>query len=117
MNTTLTKPEISIEDFMAIEAKLSIRIGQVVAAERVPKSNGLKLTVIFGQDKSEEKTAFTNLGKTFEPEAFIGLLFPFVMNLAPATIKGVLSEVMIMVGSDSEGKVDLENNTIGSKLM
>ncbi len=46
----MSKPLISFEEFLAIEAKLEIRIGQIITAERVPKSYGLKLTVKFGDD-------------------------------------------------------------------
>ena len=88
-----------------------------MAAEIIPKSFGLKLTVIFGENESDEKTSFTNLGKFFKPEDFIGLLCPFITNLAPAEIKGVKSEVMIMVAKDKNGKIDLSNYSIGSNLM
>ncbi len=114
MNTVSTKPEISFEEFLEIEKKLSIRIGTVVVAERIPKSNGIKLTVDFGD---EVKTAFTNLGKTFEVPDFIGKSFPFITNLAPSVIKGVNSEVMIMVGENPSGQIFLTNYETGSKLM
>lgn len=117
MNSTLTKPEITIDEYITIKDKLSIRIGQIIGAEPIPKSNGLKLTVVFSED--EVKTAFTNLGKTHKPEEFIGLACPFIMNLAPVEIKGVLSQVMIMVAEGDEGVVTLncEKYPIGSILM
>lgn len=95
MNTTLEKSQITINEFSELEKKLDIKIGQIVDAERVPKSFGLKLTVSFGPS-GETKTAFTNLGKDHEPEALIGLMAPFILNLVPSEIKGVKSEVMIL---------------------
>ena len=72
MSTTLTKPTITYDEYEAIHNKLSIRIGRIIEAEKIPKSNGLKLTVVFDED--EFKTAFTNLGKHFAPEELKGLI-------------------------------------------
>lgn len=115
--TTQIKPTITIDEYFQIVSKLSIKIGQITAAERIPKSNGLKLAVSFGSNPEDIKTAFTNLGKTFEPEAFVGKQFPFVMNLAPTEIKGVNSQVMIVVGEKEDGTIELGNFTNGSKLI
>lgn len=111
MNTTSTKEQISFNDFLELEKKLDIKIGQIVDAERVPKSFGLKLTVSFGPS-GETKTAFTNLGKDHEPEALIGLMAPFILNLVPSEIKGVKSEVMIL-------SIPEANNifAVGSKIL
>ena len=95
MNTTSTKEQISFNEFLELEKKLDIRMGQIVDAKRVPKSYGLELEVSFGKT-GETKKAFTNLGKELEPEDMIGLVVPFVLNLTPNEIKGVMSEVMIL---------------------
>ena len=113
----MNKLEISFDEFIEIEKKLEIRIGKIMNAEPIPKSNGLKLTVKFGDYEGDTKTAFTNLGKQFEPEALIGHSCPFIMNLAPSLIKGVTSEVMIMVGEHENGVIDLSDYTYGAKLM
>jgi tRNA-binding EMAP/Myf-like protein len=101
MSTTLTKPTITYDQFGELSGQLDIRIGQIVDAERVPKSFGLKLTVSFGPS-GETKTAFTNLGKDNEPEALIGLLAPFLLNMEPSEIKGVMSEVMILAKPNAD---------------
>ena len=112
----MSKELITFDEYVAATSKLEIRIGQIIGAEPVPKSSGLKLTVVFGEE--EVKTAFTNLGKTHQPEEFIGLACPFVMNLQPSEIKGVLSEVMIMVAEEGfETFLDSNKYPIGSKLM
>tara|TARA_R110000851_G_scaffold47424_1_gene115066 strand:- start:33680 stop:34435 length:756 start_codon:yes stop_codon:yes gene_type:complete len=110
------KNTINFDKFIELSEQLDIRIGEIIDAELIPKSYGMKLTVNFGEDES--KTAFTNLGKTHTPLQVIGVRCPFVMNLEPSVIKGVTSEVMIMVG---EYDFELEVNPIeyvrGAKLM
>ena len=101
MSIKLIKPTITYDQFGELEKQLDIRIGQIVDAERVPKSFGLKLTVSFGPS-GETKTAFTNLGKDNEPEELIGLLAPFLLNMEPSEIKGVMSEVMILAKPNAD---------------
>lgn len=110
------KPKISFDEFIEIESKLEIKIGQIKSAERVPKSYGLKLTVDFGNE--DVRTVFTNLGKTHEPEQLIDLTMPFITNLEPSIIKGVESQAMIMVGEINDKiQVGLDFIGIGTKLM
>lgn len=119
------KPFIDIEELSSISSKLSIQIGKIISAELIPKSNGLKLTVKFGENPEDIKTSFTNLGKSFKPEEFIGLICPFIMNLKPSVIKGVESQVMIMPGEiefkGSEGNIEktvtLDSFLVGAKLI
>ena len=108
------KTQITFEEFMAIETKLDIRIGRIDTAERIPKSFGLKLGVNFGDDVI--KTAFTNLGKTYEPEQLVGTKAAFIVNLVPSTIKGITSEVMIVVGKTLAGQDEFEDYSRGTKL-
>jgi tRNA-binding EMAP/Myf-like protein len=112
MSTTSTKELLPFNAFIEIEGKLDIRMGQIVAAERVPKSYGLKLTVIFGPEKSDERSVFTNLGKEHEPESLLGRVAPFVFNLEPSEIKGVKSEAMILALPNEENVF-----SIGTKLL
>lgn len=111
------KKEITFEEFLDIESKLEIKIGQITEAETVPKSYGLKLTVDFGN--GDIRTVFTNIGKTHLPEQLIGLTMPFITNLAPSVIKGVDSQAMIMVGTGTEGQhqVGLDFFGVGTKLL
>lgn len=112
MNTTSTKKTIQFNSFLEVEGKLDIRMGQIVSAERVPKSYGLKLTVIFGPEKSDERSVFTNLGKEHEPESLIGRVAPFVLNLEPSEIKGVKSEAMILALPNEQNVF-----SIGTKIL
>lgn len=113
----MNKEKISFDEFVAIQAKLEIKIGKVLDAIAVPKSYGLKLAVDFGN--GDVRSVFTNLGKTHTPEQFIGLTMPFITNLEPTVIKGVNSTAMIMVGEGTEGQtqVGLDNFGIGTKLL
>lgn len=119
------KDKINFTKFMGISNQLDIRVGLITEAERVPKSYGIKLTVKFtylndnGDEESVNKIAFTNLGKTSEPESLIGIQCPFILNLEPTTIKGVNSEVMIMVGDHSKFGLQINpaDYSCGAKLM
>ncbi len=108
------KQEISFDEFLEIESKLEIKVGRITAAESVPKSYGIKLTVDFGND--DVRSVFTNLGKTYQPEQFIGLTTNFVTNLAPSEIKGVLSQAMIIPPQNINGEDEWGDFNEGTKL-
>jgi|ERR1035437_4865939 tRNA-binding EMAP/Myf-like protein len=108
---SLPKEQIEFTEFLEIEKKLDIRIGMIVDAERIPKTDKLlKLQVIFGPEAEDVKTVVTNLGEQFEPDFFKGLKCPFIMNLKPVIMKGVESQAMIMVGTLRSGTVVPEMN-------
>jgi methionine--tRNA ligase beta chain len=113
------KEQIEYLDFIDIEKKLEVMVGQVVSATRVPKSDKLiQLSVIFGVNEEDEKVVVTNLGQTFEPEEFLGVTFPFVMNLKPSKMMGITSEAMIMPLTKSDGSVRMEPfGSIGDSLL
>ena len=95
------KPEIAIEDF----AKLDLRVAEVVACERVEKSDKLlKLTVKLGE---ETRTVVSGIAKSYAPEALLGRRVVLVSNLKPAKLRGIMSEVMILCAEDSDGKLSL----------
>jgi methionyl-tRNA synthetase len=115
-----TKDQIEFSEFLEIEKKLDIRIGQIVAAERVPKSDKLlKLTVKFDVGSDELLTVVTNIGATRVPESLIDLTMPFIINLKPSKMMGITSEAMIMVGTTLEGQmqVGLDYFGIGTRLL
>ncbi|HZY78966.1 MAG TPA: methionine--tRNA ligase [Cyclobacteriaceae bacterium] len=95
------KPEVTIDDF----GKLDIRIGTVVAAERMPKSDKLlKLTVNSGLDK---RTILSGIAKHYTPEELIGKQVTFIANLAPRKMMGLESRGMILMAEDKDGKLRL----------
>ncbi|GIW69394.1 MAG: methionine--tRNA ligase subunit beta [Patescibacteria group bacterium] len=86
------KPEIMYEDF----AKLDIRAGTVVSAERVEGSEKLiKLLVDFGPHLGQ-KQILTGLLKWYEPKEFVGFQTIFILNLPPRKMMGLTSEGMIL---------------------
>ncbi len=86
-------PKIPIEDFL----KIDIRIGEVVAAEKVEKSRKLmKMTVRFGE---EVRTIVGGIATAYAPDQLIGKKFAFVHNLAPAKLMGIESNGMILAAS------------------
>ena len=88
-----SSPKIPIEDFV----KVDIRIGEVVAAEKVEKSKKLmKMTVWFGE---ETRTIVGGIAAAYAPDQLVGKKFAFVHNLAPAKLMGIESNGMILAAS------------------
>ncbi|RUM88156.1 MAG: methionine--tRNA ligase [Thermodesulfatator sp.] len=80
--------------------KWDLRVGEVVAAERVPGTDRLlKLTVRC----PEERTLVAGIAEHYRPEELVGKKVVLVANLRPARIRGVLSEGMILAAKGSSG--------------
>nr|WP_293838738.1 methionine--tRNA ligase [uncultured Arsenicibacter sp.] len=95
------KAEIAYDDF----AKMDIRIGTIVEAERVPKSDKLlKLKVDDGFDKRQ---ILSGIAKHFTPEELIGKQVTFLANLAPRKMMGLESQGMILMAEDRDGSLAL----------
>lgn len=95
------KAEIVYDDF----AKLDLRIGTVVAAERMPKSDKLlKLTVDSGLDR---RTILSGIAKYYTPEEMVGKQVTFIANLAPRKMMGLESQGMILMAEDKDGALRL----------
>ena len=95
-----TSPRISLADFQ----KIDLRVAEVLAAEKVPKSKKLlKLTVKVGE---ETRTLVAGIAEHYAPEAVVGRKVVIVANLEPATLMGVESNGMVLAGS-SEGTLGL----------
>jgi methionyl-tRNA synthetase len=95
------KAEVSFDEF----AKMDIRIGTVITAERVEKSKKLlKLQVDTGIDK---RTVMSGIAEHFSPEDIIGKQVTILVNLAPRKIMGVESQGMILMAADKDGKLRL----------
>lgn len=95
------KSEIVYDDF----AKLDIRIGKVLSAEKMEKSNKLlKLLVDTGVD---QRTILSGIAQHFSPEDMIGKQVTLVANLAPRKMMGIESQGMILTAEDTNGKLRL----------
>ena len=96
-----SKAEITFEEF----EKVQLRVGEILACERVPKSSKLlHETVKFGD---EVRSVVSGIAKHYAPEDLIGKKVVFVTNLAPRKVCGILSEGMILAAEDSDGTLAL----------
>ena len=94
-------PEITIDDF----AKVQLRIGEIIACEKVEKSSKLlHETVKFGD---EVRSVVSGIAKHYKPEELIGKKVVFVTNLAPRKVCGIMSEGMILAAEDENGVMSL----------
>ena len=104
------KPAISFDDF----TRMDIRIGTVLEAEQVPKTQKLlKLKVDTGIDI---RTLVSGIAEHFTPEELIGKQVPVLANLEPRKIKGIESHGMVLMAEDLTGELRLlqPNATMGS---
>ena len=94
---TITFAQIAIDEFM----KIDLRVGSVVAAEKVAKADKLlNLSVDLGEGKL--RTIVSGIAKWYTPEEIIGKSIVVVANLKPAKLRGIMSEGMILCASDEE---------------
>ena len=93
------KSNIEYEDF----SKLDIRIGTILAAEKVAKTKKLlKLTIDTGIDK---RTVVSGIAEYFDPEKIIGQQVSILVNLAPKILKGIESQGMILMAENKDGSL------------
>jgi methionyl-tRNA synthetase len=89
------RPLITFDEF----SRMELRVGQVVTAAAVPKAKKLlQLTVDLGE--AAPRNIVAGLAEAFAPESLIGKKVLVVANLAPATIRGLVSEGMILAAGD-----------------
>jgi methionyl-tRNA synthetase len=82
--------------------KLDLRIGRVLAAERVPKADKLlRLEVDVGQ--ADKRQIVAGLAERFEPEGLVGRQVVVVANLKPRKIRGQTSQGMVLAVHDQAG--------------
>src|SRR5690606_25924079 len=78
--------EIEFDDF----GKVLLKIGKVLEAERVPKSDKLlRLQVDLGEDKPRQIVA--GIAMHYSPEDLVGKSVTVVANLKPAKLMGIES--------------------------
>ncbi len=97
--TVLAKANIEYDDF----AKIDIRVGTILEAERVPKTKKLlKLKIDTGID---QRTVVSGIAEYYEPENIIGRQVSILVNLAPKNLKGIDSQGMILMAEDADGRL------------
>ena len=98
--------------------KLDLRVGKILKAEDHPDADKLLvLTVDLAED--EPRTVVAGIKEHYEKEKLEGKSAIFVANLAPAKIRGVESNGMILA-AESNGKIIIltteQNASPGSKI-
>lgn len=106
-NTEVTvapqKEFISYDDF----AKMDIRIGTILEAEKMPKAD--KLLILKVDTGIDQRTIVSGIAQSFAPEEIIGKKVTVLVNLAPRKLRGVESQGMILMVENSEGKYTFIN--------
>ena len=93
------KPGIVFDDF----AKIDLRTGTIVSAEKVDKADKLlKLEIDLGFEK---RTIVSGIALHFKSEEIINKQVVVVANLAPRKMRGIESNGMILMAEDKEGKL------------
>jgi methionyl-tRNA synthetase len=88
---------IEIDDF----AKVDLRVGQVLSAERIPKADKLLLLKIdLGEEQPRQVLA--GIAEYYEPEKLIGRKVVVVANLKPRKLRGYESQGMVVAASYGE---------------
>lgn len=93
------KANINFDQFAAMD----VRVGTILTAEKVAKTKKLlKITIDTGLD---QRTVVSGIAEYFEPESIVGKQVSILVNLEPREIKGILSQGMILMAEDSDGKL------------
>ncbi len=91
---------ITIDDFQ----KIDLRVGTIRHAEVVPSADRLlKLTVF---DGIRDRTIVSGIRAHYDPEKLVGQQVVLVANLKPVKLRGILSEGMLLAGSQG-GRLSL----------
>jgi methionyl-tRNA synthetase len=97
------KELIQFEDF----AKMDIRVGTILEAEKMPKAN--KLLILKIDTGIDVRTIVSGIAESFKPEDIIGKRVTVLVNLAPRNLRGVESQGMILMTTNAEGKLVFVN--------
>ena len=97
------KETASFEDF----AKIDLRIGTIIEAEKMPKAN--KLLILKVDTGIDVRTIVSGIAEHFTPEEVIGKRVTVLVNLAPRALRGVESEGMLLLTNNAEGKLVFVN--------
>ena len=92
--------EITIDEF----GKMDLRVGTVITCERVKKADKL-LKFSIDDGTGTPRTIVSGIARHYEPEALVGKQVIFVANLAPAKIRGIESQGMILSALNADGSL------------
>jgi methionyl-tRNA synthetase len=93
------KEAIQFDDF----SKMDIRVGTILEAEKMPKAN--KLLILKVDTGIDVRTIVSGIAESFKPEDIVGKKVTVLVNLAPRVLRGVESQGMILMTTNTEGKL------------
>ena len=96
---TPIKEEITIDDF----AKIDLRVVKVTACE--PIKGAKKLLKLKVDLNGEERQVVSGIAKFYKPEELVGKYVVLVANLKPVTLRGELSQGMILAAATDDDSV------------
>ena len=103
------KETISYDDF----SKLDMRVGTIVEAEKMPKTD--KLMVLKVDTGLDSRTIVSGIAQSFTAEEIVGKQVTVLINLAPRKLRGVESQGMILMTEDADGKLVFMNPDVSTK--
>jgi len=90
-------PQITFDEF----GKTDLRVAKIITAEVVPKTKKLlKLSIDLG---SEKKQVVAGIAEFYNPDELPGKKIILVANLAPAKLRGIESQGMILAANAPDG--------------
>ena len=95
------KDEITFEEF----GKMQIQVGEIISCEAVKKSKKLLCSQV--KIGSQVKQIVSGIKAHYTPEEMVGKKVMVLVNLKPAKLAGVLSEVMLLCAEDENGELSL----------
>ena len=94
--------EIDIDAF----ARVALRVGQVLTAERVPKADKLlKMSVDVGE--GSPRTIVAGIAEAYAPETLVGRKVVVVANLKPRALRGIESRGMLLAAGSGGASLRL----------
>ena len=109
------KPVVDFADF----EKLDLRVGRILACEKVKKANKL-LKFTLDDGSGTPRTIVSGIAKFYEPEELVGRDVVFIANLAPRQLMGIESQGMILSAENYDGGLSLlslvEEGKAGSQV-
>ena len=93
----------TFEDF----TKMDLRVGTIVEAEKMPKTK--KLLILKVDTGIDTRTIVSGIAESFKPEDIVGKKVTVLVNLAPRKLRGTMSEGMILMTENVDGKLVFVN--------
>jgi methionyl-tRNA synthetase len=97
LNLEAQKPNIPFKDF----SKMDIRVGTIVAAEKMPKTK--KLLVLKVDIGDEVRTVVSGIAMDYAASEVLGQKVTVLCNLKPRILRGIESQGMILMGKSANG--------------